>query len=79
MRRPSFRVNEIAAVLLVAAAAIAPFMTENLFIYSILNYFFWRIAGFSVYIMLRMNSLTFATPPPSWRWADTRSRLLVFA
>ena len=43
MQPLSFRVNEIAAVLLVAAAAIAPFMTENLFIYSILNQIVGRV------------------------------------
>jgi branched-chain amino acid transport system permease protein len=54
---------ETAAVLLFAAAFAVPFVTDSPLIYSITNQVLVGVVGaLSVYIMLRMNLLTFATP-----------------
>lgn len=54
---------EIAAVVVLAATLAIPFMTTSVLIYSILNQIMIGvIAAFSVWIMLRMNLLSFATP-----------------
>lgn len=56
-------VMEIIVVLLIAAGLIIPFVTTDLRIYSLANQIMIAIAAsFSVYIMMRMNLLTFAVP-----------------
>ena len=56
-------IPEIAAVLIIAAAFAIPMVTSNPMIYSVANQVLIAItATFSVYIMLRMDLLTFAVP-----------------
>lgn len=54
---------EIAAVLVFVVSFAIPLLTKNVMIYSVLNQILVGIiATFSVWIMLRMNLLSFATP-----------------
>jgi branched-chain amino acid transport system permease protein len=54
---------EIAAVLVFVVSFAIPLLTKNVMIYSVLNQIMVGIvATFSVWIMLRMNLLSFATP-----------------
>src|SRR3954469_20833859 len=54
---------EIVAVLIFAIAFAIPLMTKSILIYSVLNQILVGVvAALSVWIMLRMNLLTFATP-----------------
>lgn len=54
---------EIAAVLVLAATFVIPMLTNSILIYSVLNQILIGVtAALSVWIMLRMNLLTFATP-----------------
>lgn len=54
---------EIAAVVLLLLVAIVPFSTKDQFIYSLTNQFLIAVtAALSVYIMLRMDLLSFAVP-----------------
>jgi branched-chain amino acid transport system permease protein len=54
---------EIACVVVLALACVVPFLTTDPFVYSVGNQALIAIiAAFSVYIMLRMNLLTFAVP-----------------
>jgi branched-chain amino acid transport system permease protein len=54
---------ELVALALLAAGFIAPALTRSVLVYSILNQIFIGvIAAESVWIMLRMNLLSFATP-----------------
>lgn len=54
---------EIAAVVLLLLVAIVPFATKDQFIYSLTNQFLIAVtAALSVYIMLRMDLLSFAVP-----------------
>ncbi len=55
--------SEIATIVIVALAFAIPFVTANPFLYSTLNLIAVAVtAAFSVYIMLRMDLLTFAVP-----------------
>ena len=64
MRGIRFSAGNGVAFLLVAATAIVPFVTQNLFVYSTLNQALIGImAAIGVHVMLRMDLLTFATPP----------------
>jgi branched-chain amino acid transport system permease protein len=55
--------GEIASLAIVAVGFLVPFVTENPFVYSVMNQVLIAIiAAFSVYIMLRMDLLTFAVP-----------------
>ncbi len=54
---------EIAAVLIFAASFAIPMLTKSVLVYSVLNQVLVSvIAAFSVWIMLRMNLMSFATP-----------------
>jgi ABC-type branched-subunit amino acid transport system permease subunit len=54
---------EIASVLILAAFVLVPFVTTDPMVYSVANQALIAvIAAFSVYIMLRMDLLTFAVP-----------------
>lgn len=54
---------ELAAVAVLLLVVIVPFATRNLFVYSLANQFLIAVtAAFSVYIMLRMDLLSFAVP-----------------
>ncbi len=54
---------ELAAVLLLAVGLVVPLFTRSVLVYSVLNQIFIDvIAAQSVWIMLRMNLLIFATP-----------------
>jgi branched-chain amino acid transport system permease protein len=54
---------EIACFLLCVLAFLAPWLTRNLFAVSIVNQILIAVvAAYSVYVMLRMNLLTFAVP-----------------
>ncbi|HEY8337961.1 MAG TPA: branched-chain amino acid ABC transporter permease [Tardiphaga sp.] len=54
---------EIASIALVAAVFVVPFVSDNPAIYSLANQVLIAVtAAFSVYIMLRMNLMTFAVP-----------------
>ena len=54
---------EIAGVLIITAAFLIPVLTTNPMIYSVANQVLIAVtAAFSVYIMLRMDLLTFAVP-----------------
>jgi branched-chain amino acid transport system permease protein len=56
-------IAEIASVLVIAATFIIPWISQNPMIYSLVNQMLIAItAAFSVYIMLRMNLMTFAVP-----------------
>jgi branched-chain amino acid transport system permease protein len=56
-------VGEIAAILVLLACLAIPFITEDPFVYSVANQIFIAItAAFSVYLMLKMDLLTFAVP-----------------
>jgi branched-chain amino acid transport system permease protein len=58
-----FGCAECAAVLLLAAGFIVPMYTRSVLVYSVLNQIFVGVvAAESVWIMLRMNLLSFATP-----------------
>jgi branched-chain amino acid transport system permease protein len=55
--------GEIATIVVLSAAFAVPFLTEDPFVYSVSNQIFIAItAAFSVYLMLRMDLLTFAVP-----------------
>jgi branched-chain amino acid transport system permease protein len=55
--------GEIAAVAILALCFALPFVTQDPFVYSVANQVFIAItAAFSVYLMLRMDLLTFAVP-----------------
>jgi branched-chain amino acid transport system permease protein len=55
--------GEAIAILAVACAMAVPFLTSDPFVYSVANQVAIAItASFSVYLMLRMNLLTFAVP-----------------
>jgi len=54
---------ELVALLLLASGFIVPMFTRSVLVYSILNQIFIDVIGaYSVWIMLRMNLLSFATP-----------------
>lgn len=54
---------ETIGVLVIAAVFVVPWITENPMVYSLANQMLIAItAAFSVYIMLRMNLMTFAVP-----------------
>lgn len=54
---------ELAAVAILLLVAIVPFATKDQFVYSLTNQFLIAVtAAFSVYIMLRMDLLSFAVP-----------------
>lgn len=56
-------VGEIAAVAVLLVSLAIPFLTEDPFVYSVANQIFIAItAAFSVYLMLKMDLLTFAVP-----------------
>ncbi len=56
-------IAETASVLVIAATFIIPWVSQNPMIYSLVNQMLIAItAAFSVYIMLRMNLMTFAVP-----------------
>ncbi len=60
--RPLAR-DEIAALVIAAASFAIPLSTRNILVYSVLNHaLIGLIAAQSVWIMLRMNLLSFATP-----------------
>jgi branched-chain amino acid transport system permease protein len=62
-RKPLLGWAEIAALIVMAAAFAIPMATKSVLIYSVLNQaLVGVIAAQSVWIMLRMNLLTFATP-----------------
>lgn len=55
--------GEIAAIAVLLTCVAIPFVTENPLVYSVANQIFIAItAAFSVYLMLRMDLLTFAVP-----------------
>jgi branched-chain amino acid transport system permease protein len=55
--------GEIAVVAILALCLAVPFLTEDPFVYSVANQvFIAATAAFSVYLMLRMDLLTFAVP-----------------
>ena len=55
--------TEVAALLLLASGFVVPVFTRSVLVYSVLNQaFVGVIAAESVWIMLRMNLLSFATP-----------------
>jgi branched-chain amino acid transport system permease protein len=54
---------EVVTVVLFTLALFVPWVTENLFVFSLLNQILIAsVAALSVYIMLRMDLLSFATP-----------------
>lgn len=54
---------EIATAVLFALVFSVPFVTDNLFVFSLLNQIvIGAVASLSVYVMLRMDLLSFATP-----------------
>ncbi|MGY3134993.1 branched-chain amino acid transport system permease protein [Bradyrhizobium sp. USDA 4503] len=54
---------EAASVVVIAAAFVVPWLSQNPMVYSLANQMLIAItAAFSVYIMLRMNLMTFAVP-----------------
>jgi branched-chain amino acid transport system permease protein len=62
-RKPLLGWAEIAALIVMAAAFVIPMATKSVLIYSVLNQaLVGVIAAQSVWIMLRMNLLSFATP-----------------
>ena len=55
--------GELAAVAVLLLVMIVPFVTKDQFVYSLTNQFLIAVtAAFSVYIMLRMDLLSFAVP-----------------
>jgi branched-chain amino acid transport system permease protein len=65
MQRRDFLLGkaEVAALLMICAAFFIPMMTRSVLVYSLMNQaLVGVIAAQSVWIMLRMNLLTFATP-----------------
>ena len=55
--------GEIAAIMVLLISLGLPFLTEDPFVYSVANQIFIAItAAFSVYLMLKMDLLTFAVP-----------------
>lgn len=55
--------GEIAAILVLSACFAVPFLTQDPFVYSVANQIFIAVtAAFSVYLMLKMDLLTFAVP-----------------
>jgi len=55
--------GELGAVMVVAACLAIPFLTADPFAYSVVDQVAIAVtAAFSVYLMLRMNLLTFAVP-----------------
>jgi branched-chain amino acid transport system permease protein len=70
---------EIASIVILLGALAVPFVTTDPLVYSVSNQALIAvIAAFSVYIMLRMNLLTFAVPTfmalGGTRWPSRRSR-----
>jgi branched-chain amino acid transport system permease protein len=62
-RTPLLGAAEIAALLIFAASFAIPLLTRSVLVYSVLNQILVGvIAALSVWIMLRMNLLSFATP-----------------
>jgi branched-chain amino acid transport system permease protein len=56
-------IAEIASVLVIAATFVIPWVSQNPMVYSLVNQMLIAItSAFSVYIMLRMNLMTFAVP-----------------
>jgi branched-chain amino acid transport system permease protein len=56
-------ISETVAVLVIAAAFVIPWISQSPMVYSLANQMLIAItAAFSVYIMLRMNLMTFAVP-----------------
>ena len=56
-------VGEIATIAVLLISLCIPFVTEDPFVYSVANQIFIAITGaFSVYLMLKMDLLTFAVP-----------------
>ena len=56
-------IAEIASALVIAATFVVPWVSQNPMVYSLVNQMLIAItAAFSVYIMLRMNLMTFAVP-----------------
>jgi branched-chain amino acid transport system permease protein len=56
-------IAEIASVLVIAATFVVPWVSQNPMVYSLVNQMLIAItSAFSVYIMLRMNLMTFAVP-----------------
>jgi ABC-type branched-subunit amino acid transport system permease subunit len=56
-------IAEAASVIVIAAAFVIPWMSQNPAVYSLANQILIGVtAAFSVYIMLRMNLMTFAVP-----------------
>ncbi len=54
---------ETAGVLVIASVFVVPWLTQNPMVYSLANQMLIAVtAAFSVYIMLRMNLMTFAVP-----------------
>ncbi len=54
---------EVASVVIFVLALPLPFLTSSMLVYSVANQILVAVvAAFSVYLMLRMNLLTFATP-----------------
>ena len=63
MRHKLLGWTELAALLVLAAGFFVPMLTRSVLVYSILNQvFIGVIAAESVWIMLRMNLLSFAAP-----------------
>src|SRR5215211_7263792 len=59
----TFGGSELATVLIFAVTCGVPFVTDNLFVFTILHQvLIASIASLSVYLMLRVGLLTFATP-----------------
>jgi branched-chain amino acid transport system permease protein len=62
-RAPLLGAAEIAALLIFAASFAIPLLTRSVLVYSVLNQILVGVvAALSVWIMLRMNLLSFATP-----------------
>jgi branched-chain amino acid transport system permease protein len=56
-------IAEIASVVVIAATFVIPWVSQNPMVYSLVNQMLIAItSAFSVYIMLRMNLMTFAVP-----------------
>jgi branched-chain amino acid transport system permease protein len=59
----TWRAQDVTAVLLCAVGFLVPWLTQNLFAYSIVNQILIGVvAACSVFVMLRMNLLTIAVP-----------------
>lgn len=65
MNRPTRRLDwpDVAALALVVASAAVPWLSSNLLLYSVLNQILVAIpASLSIFLMLRMNLVSFAAP-----------------